>query len=63
MTISPTIASIRIRAAETVREIEDMMKYDLPQDPIIRALCDRLIVAMENEAEVYDTCPYCGVKV
>jgi hypothetical protein len=53
-----TVLAVRIRAAESPRAITDMMKYDLPQDPIVRALCDRLIVSMENECP--ERCPKCG---
>jgi hypothetical protein len=60
MPIPVTVLAIRIRAAETAKQVEDLMKYDLPADPIVRALCDRLMVALEPEPPTY--CSHCGER-
>jgi len=60
MTIPVTVLAIRIKSVETGKQVEDMMKYDLPVDPIVRALCERLIVALDG---ALDTCPHCGDRL
>jgi hypothetical protein len=60
---SDTIMSIRIRSAENPRDVENMMRYDLPQDAITRALCQALIATMEALAEERSVCAYCGDRI
>jgi hypothetical protein len=61
MSIPVTVLAIRIRAAETAEQVKDLMKYDLPTDAVTRALCERLMVALEGEEPL--PCPNCGALV